>query len=338
MAAFIIRRILGMLAVLLVVSFVTFFLLRFIPGGPFAMDQRQIPEEILDNLNARYHLDDPLWKQYADYVGSIAVPRITESGESRSALEDYLININLPFVSNRTFRWMNFGPSLRLRSRTVSSMIREDFPVSAELGLYALVIALSIGIPAGTMAALNRNSFYDYFGMSIAVVGVSLPVIILGPILQYVFGLQLNWLPIAGWGSPEHIVMPAFALGFSNSALVARLTRASLLQVLQEDYIRTAHAKGMTPRRVIVVHAMKNAFIPVVTILGPLTAFLVTGSFVAEMIFAIDGIGRAFIVSIGARDYPLVMGTVLLFAVILIIANTLVDVLYALIDPRIRLV
>jgi ABC-type dipeptide/oligopeptide/nickel transport system permease component len=171
-------------------------------------------------------------------------------------------------------------------------MLRENFPVSAELGIYALVVSLSIGVPAGVIAALNRNSIYDYLGMGVAIVGVSLPVIILGPILQYVFGLRLGLLPIAGWVQ-DKAILPAFALGFSNSALTARLTRASLLQILNEDYMRTAQAKGLRQRRVIGVHALRNALIPVVTILGPLAAFLVTGSFVAETIFAIPGIGRA---------------------------------------------
>jgi ABC-type dipeptide/oligopeptide/nickel transport system permease component len=333
MTEFIIRRTLAMLVVMFVISLVTFMILRAVPGGPFDRE-RELPEEVIANINARYHLDDPVFKQYADYLYEVAVPHITGEDFRLTVDTDFLINLDLP--GDQTLRWMNFGPSFIARGRSVTDVLRDNFPVTAQLGIYSLAIALSIGMPAGIFAALNRNTIYDYAGMSIAILGVSVPVIIMGPILQYVLGVRFNLLPISGWGSWKQIIMPAFALGFSQSALIARLTRASLLQVLHEDYIRTARAKGLQDRSVIGKHAMKNALIPVITVLGPLTAYLLTGSFVTELIFAIPGVGREFVRSIGNRDYPLVMGTVLLYAFILVAANALVDITYALLDPRIR--
>lgn len=333
MGAFIIRRLLAMAVVLFVVSLVTFFILRAVPGGPFDQE-RELPEHVIENLNARYRLDDPVLTQYADYLYQVAIPHITSDDLQRTVTTDYLVNLNLP--GSKTLRWMNFGPSYAARGRTVTDVLRINFPVTLELGLYALTVAVSIGVPAGILAALNRNTIYDYAGMSVAIIGVSVPVIVMGPFLQYIFGVQFNLLPLTGWGTVEQVLMPSFALGFSQSALIARLTRASLLQVLHEDYIRTARAKGLGERLVVGRHALKNALIPVVTILGPLAAFLMTGSFVTETIFAVPGIGREFVRSIGNRDYPLVMGTVLLFAFMLVIANMIVDILYAVLDPRIR--
>lgn len=333
MAVFIARRITWMLIVLFFISIITFALMRSVPGGPFARE-KEVPPQVLAALEAKYNLDAPIGEQYLDYIGGILVPRLTDSTFKRTTLEDYLINISLP--GNYAVRWMNFGPSFRERNRTVSGIIQEHLPISMQLGFAAILVAVTIGLPIGIMAALRRNTLYDYFGMGIGIIGVSVPVIIGGPLLQYIFGVQLKLLPISGWGDFEQIILPAFALGFTESALIARLTRASLLQVLHEDYIRTARAKGLREVSVIVRHALKNALIPVATVLGPITAFLVTGSFVTESIFAINGIGRAFVSSIGNRDYPLIMGTVLLFAFFLVLANTFVDVIYAWLDPRIR--
>ncbi|MEM6281845.1 MAG: ABC transporter permease subunit [Chloroflexota bacterium] len=234
-----------------------------------------------------------------------------------------------------SFRWFNFGPSYASRSQSVNDYFRNQLIVSAQLGIAAMVIAIAIGIPLGIAAALNRNTIWDYVSMSVAILGVSVPVIVLGPILQYV-AVEVAWLPVSGWGTWQQAMLPAFALGFAQSALLARLTRASLLQVLNEDYIRTARAKGLMDRAVILIHALKNAIIPVVTVVGPLFAALVTGSFVTEQIFAIPGIGSYFIISVTNRDYPMIMGTILLYAFFLVIANMLVDVAYALLDPRIR--
>ncbi|MBK8022687.1 MAG: ABC transporter permease [Chloroflexi bacterium] len=333
MGKFIFRRFLWMLLVLFLVSVVTFALMHSVPGGPFSRE-KEVPPQILAALEAKYNLDAPITQQYTDYIGAVVVPRITDSSWQRTIHEDYLFNISLP--GGYALRWMNFGPSFRERNRTVSGMIAFHLPVTAQLGVAALLVALAIGVPAGTVAALNRNTMYDYVGMGIAIVGVSVTTITSAPILQYVFGVNLKILPISGWGSWEFMVLPAFALGFTESAIIARLTRASLLQVLHEDYVRTARAKGLRESYVVVFHTLKNALIPVVTVLGPITAYLLTGSFVIERIFGIPGIGEAFITSISNRDYPLIMGMVLLFAFILVVSNTIVDIAYAWLDPRIR--
>jgi ABC-type dipeptide/oligopeptide/nickel transport system permease component len=335
MAQFIARRLLWLVVVLFVVSLITFLLMHSVPGGPFSRE-RPLPQQIIDNLNAKYNLDAPLHEQYLSYIGDIVLPRVTTERLRPSAVEDYLVNIKLPSGEFTYLRWMNFGPSYASRSRSVNDIFEEHLPVSLQLGVAALLVAMSVGIPLGVMAALNRNSLLDYAGMGVAIAGVSVPVIITGPILQYLFGVHLKVLPITGWGSAQHILLPAFALGFTHSALLARLTRASLLQVLGEDYVRTARAKGLPERLVIIGHALKNAMIPVITILGPLFALLVTGTIVTETIFGIPGLGRYFISSITGRDYPVIMGTILLFAMVLVLSNLVVDIVYAWLDPRIR--
>jgi len=321
--------------VLLVVSVITFFIMHQVPGGPFSRE-RQLSPTAMRNLNAKYHLDDPLYKQYVDYMIDLMIPHITATDKTFSVTEDYLINAKLPLVENKSLRWMNFGPSYR-QTRSVNDILRNQLPVSAALGLSALGIALVIGLPLGTMAALRKNSPVDYFSMGTAILGVSVPVIILGPLLKYIFAVELGWLPTQGWGSYKQAVMPAFALGFAQSALLARLTRASLLQVLNEDYIRTAKAMGLRQRRIVLVHAMKNAMIPVATVLGPLFAALITGTFVTERVFGIPGMGSYFVSSIQNRDYSIIMGTTLVFAFFIVVANFLVDLTYAWLDPRIRL-
>lgn len=334
MGNYIIRRILQMFLVLFVISLLTFFTMRAIPGGPFSTE-KNLPPRALAQLEEKYNLDEPLVMQYIHYMGDIVVPRITESELPRSVLNDFLVNIPIP-GADMTFRWMNFGPSYKSVSQTVNSIIKDTLPVSAQLGLAAMLVAVAIGIPAGIVAALNRNTWIDYAAMSIAIVGVSVPVIVSGPILRYFFGVQLKWLPPTGWGTFAHLIMPAFALGIAQTARLSRLTRASLLQVLNEDYVRTARAKGLNERVVVGYHAMKNAMIPVVTTLGPLFAFLITGSFVAELIFGIPGMGKFFVVSITNRDYPVIMGTTILLAALVSLANLLVDLMYVWLDPRIQ--
>ncbi len=333
MARFILRRLSWMLLVLLVVSIITFILMRTVPGGPF-QTEHGVPQAILNNIAAKYDLNAPLPEQYLKWIGDIIVPHITDSSFHRTTVEDYLINISLP--NGYAFRWMNFGPSLKARSATVTGIFQQNLPVSFQLGLAALAVSMAIGIPAGIIAALNRNTIYDYTGMGIAIVGVSVPVIIMGPILQYAFGVQWKLLPVSGWGTFAQMILPAFGLGFAQSALLARLTRASLLQVMNEDYIRTARAKGLSERMVVLFHALKNSLIPVVTVLGPLFAALLTGTFVTETIFGIPGMGRYFVTSVTNRDYPVIMGTILLYAVFLVLMNMLVDIGYAWLDPRIR--
>jgi ABC-type dipeptide/oligopeptide/nickel transport system permease component len=349
MGRYIIRRLLYMLVVLLVVSFITFALMHAVPGGPFTRE-KALPAETIRILNERYHLNDPLWKQYFDYLYSTMVPHITTTPPTTSLLDDFMVSFK---VGSVWIRWMNFGPSFTSRARTVNDIFRANLPISGQLGVMALSISIVIGMPLGIMAALKQNTLYDYTGMALAIFGVSVPVIVLGPILVWLFGVTLKWLPPTGWGAkppyilgflPSHLgwdffrfaIMPSVALGLGSSAIIARLTRASLLQTVREDYIRTARAKGLHERTVITKHALKNSLIPVVTILGPLFAALVTGTFVTELIFGIPGMGKYFVTSITNRDYPVIMGTILLYAVFLVIANLVVDLTYAYLDPRIR--
>ncbi len=303
MINYVIRRILWAIPVLLIISLVTFSLAHVIPGGPFDKE-KSLPKEIIANLEAYYGLDDPLWKQYTDYLWN--------------ALHG------------------DFGPSYSSRSRTVNDIINAHFPVSAQLGVLALIIAMVVGIPLGMVSALKQNSFIDYFCMFFALLGVSVPAMTLGPLMIWVFALKLNILPVARWGTWQQAIMPAFTLGIGGAAILARLTRASMLQVIREDYIRTARSKGVSEKNVTVHHALKNALIPVVTVIGPMFAALVTGSLIVEQIFAIPGSGKYFITSITNRDYPVGLGIMLLYAVIIIVANLVVDLTYAWIDPRIK--
>ncbi len=335
MAKFVIRRFLWMFLVLGVISLITFALMHAVPGGPFTQDKR-LPPAILEQLNAKYNLDAPLPIQYLDFILDIAIPVVTAGKQSKFLDHEYLINVSLPFGDQATLRWMNFGPSYRNVGRTVSDIFRDNLLVSMQLGTLAFLVTVTIGIPLGIISALRRNTLTDYAAMGAAVLGVSVPVIILAPVLQYLLGVELKWLPVSGWGELKQVILPAFALGVADSALVARLTRASLLQVLGHDYIRTARAKGLPERSVVFVHALKNSFIPIVTVLGPIAAYLLTGTFVVETIFGIPGMGKFFVTSVSGRDYPVIMGTVLLFAIFLVVANTVVDILYVWLDPRIQ--
>jgi len=303
MLRYIARRLLLLIPVLFVISIVTFSMAHAVPGGPFDREHR-LPPEIIANLNKYYGLDQPVWKQYVKYM------------------QDILLR-------------GDFGPMYSSRSRRVNDIFRDHLPVSAELGVYSLLLALGIGVPLGIVSAMRQNTIWDYVGMGIAIFGISVPSMVLGPLLILVFALTLRWVPVAGWGSPAQIIMPTIALGMGQSAIIARLTRASMLQVIREDYIRTARAKGLAERAIMVRHALKNAFIPVATVLGPLFAALVTGTFIVEQIFAVPGLGKYFVTSIGNRDYPVIMGTILLYAVILVLANLAVDITYAFLDPRI---
>jgi len=350
MGRYVIRRLLWMLLVLFVISLITFAMEHAVPGGPFDREKK-LPAEIIANLEERYHLDEPYWKQYALYLYDVLVPRITTE-RPLSMMDETMINVKLGGAYY--LRWMNFGPSYSSRSRTVNDIIREQLPVSLQLGLLSMAVALAIGLPMGILAALKQNTIWDYLGMGVAIFGVSVPVVAMGPVLVWIFGVALKWLPPTGWGArPPYLfffvppnlftwnfwryaLMPAFAVGTGFSAIIARLTRASLLQVIHEDYIRTARAKGLAERVVITRHALRNALIPVVTILGPMFAAVLTGLFVVEQVFGIPGLGRYFITSITNRDYPVIMGTILLYAIFLVIANVLVDITYAWLDPRIR--
>jgi len=348
---YIVRRLLWLIGVLFVVSLITFGLMHSVPGGPFDRE-KALPDEIIANLNERYHLDEPLPVQYLLYVYEALVPQLSSTPPGISQLDDGMINIKVGGAL--WLKWMNFGPSYVSRTRTVNDIFRDNLPLSFQLGVMALAVSVAIGLPLGVMAALRHNTFMDYTGMSFAILGVSVPVIVLGPILIAIFGVSLGWLPPTGWGAKppwtlglfpselnldyfRYACMPVFALGVGSAAVIARVSRASLLQVIREDYIRTARAKGLVERLVVTRHALKNSLIPVVTVLGPLFAALVTGTFVTELIFGLPGMGKYFVTSIGNRDYPVIMGTTLLFGVAIIIANLLVDLTYALLDPRIRL-
>lgn len=350
MGRYIIRRLLWLLVVLLAVSLVTFALMHAVPGGPFNRE-KALPQEIIDNLNARYPLDKPLPVQYALYVYEVLVPQLSDIPPGVSQLDDALINIRLG--ERLWLKWMNFGPSYVSSSRTVNDIFKDNLPLSFQLGVMALTFAVTVGVPLGILAALKQNTIIDYAGMSVAIFGVSVPVIVLGPILVSIFGVVLGWLPASGWGAKppwtmglfpsevnldyfRYACLPVVALGFGSTAVMARLSRASLLQVVREDFIRTARAKGLVERLVITRHALKNSLIPVVTILGPLFAALVTGTFVTELIFGLPGMGKYFVTSITNRDYPVIMGTILLYALFLVIANLVVDIVYAWLDPRIR--
>ncbi len=349
MTNYILRRLLYMLVVLFVVAGITFTLMHSVPGGPFDKE-KELPPEIQANKEKYYHLDDPLPVQFFSYLSLVTVPRLTTTPPTLNTNDDFLITVK---VGNYWFKWMNFGPSITSRNRSVNDIFREQLPVSFQLGVFALLIAVTIGMPLGIMSALNHNEWPDYVGMGVAILGVSVPTIVLGPVLVWIFGVLLQWLPPSGWGAKppfvlglfpssltwdyfKYAVLPAFVLGFGSSAVIARLTRASMLQVVREDYIRTARAKGLHERMVIGRHALKNALIPVVTILGPMFAALVTGTFVTELVFGIPGLGRYFVNSISNRDYSVIMGTILLYAVFLVMSNLVVDIVYAFLDPRIR--
>jgi ABC-type dipeptide/oligopeptide/nickel transport system permease component len=305
MTRYIIRRTLLFVPVLFTVTLFTFVLVRIIPGGPFDnIDDRPLPPEIIANLKAYYGLDKPVSEQFLIYLWNLA--------------------------------HFDLGPSFSYRTQTVNDIIRISLPISAHLGAMSLAVGLLIGIPAGCIAALKQNSAADYAATFAAILSASIPNFVLGPLLIWVFALTLGWFPVARWTSPAHWILPTFALGTGLSAGVARLTRGSLLQVIQADYIRTARAKGLHETVVVVHHALRNSLIPVVTILGPMFAGVLTGTFAVETIFGIPGLGPHFVTSIGNRDYPVVMGTTLLFAVLLVIANLFVDIAYAWLDPRIR--
>ncbi|MCR1990735.1 dipeptide ABC transporter permease DppB [Bacillus subtilis] len=304
MARYMIKRFWAMAATILVITTLTFVLMKVIPGSPFN-EERGTNEAVQKNLEAYYHLDDPLIFQYIFYLKSII-----------------------------TF---DFGPSIKKPSDSVNDMLDRGFPVSFELGMTAIVIAVISGLVLGVIAALRRNGFLDYAAMSLAVLGISIPNFILATLLIQQFAVNLKLFPAATWTSPIHMVLPTAALAVGPMAIIARLTRSSMVEVLTQDYIRTAKAKGLSPFKIIVKHALRNALMPVITVLGTLVASILTGSFVIEKIFAIPGMGKYFVESINQRDYPVIMGTTVFYSVILIIMLFLVDLAYGLLDPRIKL-
>lgn len=304
MLSYILSRVFSSLLVLLAIITITFLLMHAIPGGPFT-SEKNISAAVLKNIEERYRLNDPLWQQYIDYLAN-------------------LIRFDL-------------GPSFKYEGRTVNDIIRESFPVSFQLGVTSISLAILLGIPTGAIAALRQNKWQDYATMFFATVGVSVPSFVLATILIYVFAIKLGWLPAAMWGDIEYAVLPALALAAHPTAFIARLTRSSLLEVLAQDYIKTARAKGLSSTVILYRHALKNALIPVVTYIGPMSAAILTGSFVIETIFAIPGLGRHFVTSIYNRDYTVILGVTVFYSILVIGLNLMVDLIYPLLDPRIKL-
>ncbi|HLS22771.1 MAG TPA: ABC transporter permease [Pseudogracilibacillus sp.] len=282
----------------------TFFLMQAAPGGPFA-SERKLPPKLEEQMNEAYGLNDPIHVQYIDYLTRVA-------------------------------KW-DFGPSFKYVGQSVNDIISRSFPYSLILGLESILLALSIGILLGVIAALYHNKFPDYTAMVIAVLGISVPSFVLAAVLQYVFAYKLQVLPIAKFDSFAHTILPAVALAATPLAFIARLMRSSMLEVLSSDYIKTAKAKGLGARVTIYRHGIRNAILPVVSYLGPLVVGILTGSFIIETIFAIPGLGREFVTSVTNRDYTVIMGTTVFYAVLLLFSILLVDIIYSLIDPRIKL-
>ena len=304
MFRYVFKRIGTSLFTLWVIITITFILMHSIPGDPLTRDKK-MPEAIRQNIEAQYHLNEPLWKQYGYYFQGLA------HGE--------------------------LGPSLKYEGVTVNEIIGQGFPVSAQLGLAALALMLLVGIPAGVISALRQNQWQDHTAMFMATLGVAVPNFVLATLLIYIFGVKLELLPTSRWVSWQSVIMPAVALAFYPTAYIARLTRSSMLEVIGQDYIRTARAKGLPQRTVLYKHALRNALVPIVTYLGPLIAGVLTGSFVIEKIFAIPGLGQQFVLSISNRDYTTILGVTIFYAAFLIFMNLVVDLLYGVIDPRIRL-
>lgn len=304
MKSYLLKRLAMSIVTLWAVITITFILMHSVPGNPFAQESK-MPPSVYANLQAKYGLDKPYPEQYMIYLKNLL------KGD--------------------------FGDSMKSRVETVNDMIERGFPISARLGLQALVIALCFGPALGALAALYQNKIPDYISMIIAIIGISVPSFIMGTILIQFIARNVTWLPIAGWGTWQHTILPSFAMSLMPMATMARLMRSSMLEVLGQDYIKTAKSKGITRAAVILKHAVRNAILPVISILGTTISNLIVGSFVIEKIFGIPGLGRFFVQSISNRDYTLIMGTTIFYAIILIIMLLLVDIAYMFIDPRIKL-
>ena len=331
MTTYIIRRLLWLIPVLLTVSAVTFVVMRSAPGGPWDTDaeRRQVDAATAKSLAAYYGLDKPMWRQFYAYV----------IGDTNSQTKDWVCGVICG----------NLGPSYRQRGRTVQNILfsppegksfwQSRFGYSVRLGVLALSMAIFVGIPLGIIAALKQNTIVDYTALFIATSGISVPSFVLAIFLIIIFASRLHWIDIVvdDWTQIKYWFMPMAVLGFGTLAYTARLTRSSMLEVMRQDYVRTARAKGLAERIVIFIHMLKNALIPVITILGPALAGLVTGSFIIETMFSFPGMGRAYVQAIGQRDYSMIMGTTLIYALLVAVANLSVDIVYVFIDPRIRL-
>jgi oligopeptide transport system permease protein len=306
MTKFIIRRFLGIFPTLLIIISISFFLIRLAPGGPFSTE-KAIPKPVLANIEAKFHMDEPLVMQYGRYMYDVL----------RGDL----------------------GPSFRYADHDVNYFIANSFPISMFLGSISIVVALILGISTGIISALRQNTWLDYASMGIAVIGISIPLFVVGPIMMYIFAMKLHWLPTSGWITGRNgyvtLIMPVATLCLPFYAYFARISRASIIEVLRSDYIRTARAKGLSGPVIVVKHVLKGAMLPVVSFLGPALAGILTGSVVIEQIFRIPGLGKFFVQSAFNRDYTIIMGTVIVYAVMLVVLNFIVDIVYSFLDPRI---
>jgi oligopeptide transport system permease protein len=301
---FVFRRLLTAIPTLFLIVTISFFLIRLAPGGPFDLE-RPLEAKVMENLNRIYKLDRPLFEQYVLYLGAIAR--------------------------------FDFGPSFIMRDFTVAELFRNGLPVSMRIGALALSVAVLVGGTVGAIAAFRQNSAVDYLVTGLGTFGLTIPTFVVAPVLQIVFGLMLAWLPVAGWagGAPRNLILPVITLALPQIAVVARMTRAAMIENLRSNHIRTLRSLGL-PTSVIIRHALRGAALPVVSYLGPAAAALLTGSVVVETIFSLPGIGRYFVEAALNRDYTLVMGTVVVVAVFVLVFNLVVDILYAVIDPRVR--
>ncbi|MFC4411746.1 ABC transporter permease [Chungangia koreensis] len=304
MFSYIVKRFLMMIITILIIASLTFVLMHSVPGSPFN-EERTTNETIQKNLESYYKLDQPLPVQYLNYLKSIV-----------------------------TF---DFGPSIKKPNESVNELLGRGFPISFELGMVTILVAVLSGITLGTLAALKHNGIIDYAAMTFAVVGISVPNFVLATLLIQKLAVDWNLLPPATWSSPLHMILPTLALATGPMAIIARLTRSSMLEVLTQDYIKMARAKGLTPFRIIARHALRNALMPVVTIMGTMLAGILTGTFVIERIFAIPGMGKYFVESINNRDYPVIMGSTVFYSAFLVFMLFVVDIVYGLLDPRIKL-
>jgi oligopeptide transport system permease protein len=303
MLRYIMRRLGGAIPTLLIIITFSFFMIRLAPGGPFARE-RKVPPEVEAALERAYHMDEPLVQQFGRYLWGLA------QGD--------------------------FGPSFKYKDYTVADLIAQGFPISLQLGLMAIILALVVGMSLGILAAFKQNSAIDYAATGVSMVGLAVPNFVVAPVLTLVFGLMLKWLPVGGWGHTSNYVLPVIALSLAQIAIIARLTRASMIEVLNTNFVRTARAKGLPERITIIRHTLRPALLPVVSYLGPAIAGIITGSVVIEQIFGIPGIGRYFVQGSLNRDYTMVMGVTIFYGVLIIFCNLVADIVYGLLDPKIR--
>lgn len=305
MLRYLLARLLSLVVTLFVIITITFFLMHAIPGGPYDFEEQDLNPQIIRMLEAKYNLNDPIWRQFGDYLEGIFT--------------------------------LDLGPSYYYEGRTVTELVRQGFPITARLAIASLVLVFVVSVPLGILAAVRRNRIADRVIMFIATLGRTIPSFVLATLFIYFLSYKLGWFPIYGAGSFAHYVLPAIALSLATIGRLTRLNRAAMLDVINQDYIRTAYAKGVAPPKVMLKHALKNASIPMVTVLGARIATLLTGSFVIERIFAMPGIGRYLVQSIGNRDYPTIMGITIFYSLILLVSMLLVDIVYGWLDPRVRI-